>query len=226
MVSLQMLAFSFFNKEENMIWWEKTVEYLFAKLCLGESSVMPLDGKQEQIGDLLVFNDSKMLIIEFKRDEKSLSSEKAKFGSEQEWIGIRDKAVNEYPIHNFHILMFAELQNESSLKLKSKTYWDNTDIGIYDYNEHSFKEYINNYGKPIEILKKYLNFLFSEKKSKGASDGITANSLHNCSIVSIADGKIKTLSLEEFIKGYNLELNKKLEKNLKNSQRRSFGMRR
>ena len=73
-------------------------------------------------------------------------------------------------------------------------------------------------------LQKYLKN--SEKKSKGASDGITANSLHNCSIVSIADGKIKTLSLEEFIKGYNLELNKKLEKNLKNSQRRSFGMRR
>jgi len=33
---------------------------------------MSLDGKQEQICDLLVFNGSNMLIIEFKKDENTL----------------------------------------------------------------------------------------------------------------------------------------------------------
>lgn len=185
---------------------------------------MPLDGKQEQIGDLLVFNDSNMLIIEFKKDEESISSERSKFGSDEEWEEIKNTALNDYPIHNFHILMFAELKNENLLKLKAKTYWNHEHVNISDYNENSFKEYIENHGKTKDELNEYLDFLFASKKSKNGGSGITAESLHNCAIVSIADGKIKTLSLEEFIKGYNLELNKKLEEKPKNSQRRSFGM--
>ena len=82
-------------------------------------------------------------------------------------------------------------------------------------NENSFKEYIENHGKTKDELNEYLDFLFANKKSKNGGSGITAESLHNCAIVSIADGKIKTLSLDEFIKGYNLELNKKLEKKIK-----------
>lgn len=82
-------------------------------------------------------------------------------------------------------------------------------------NENSFKEYIENHGKTKDELNEYLDFLFANKKSKNGGSGITAESLHNCAIVSIADGKIKTLSLDEFIKGYNLELNKKLEKKFK-----------
>ncbi|MBS6672659.1 MAG: hypothetical protein KH259_00840 [Haemophilus paraphrohaemolyticus] len=50
---------------------------------------MSLDGKQEQICDLLVFNGSNMLIIEFKKDEESISSEKSKFSSDKEWKEIK-----------------------------------------------------------------------------------------------------------------------------------------
>lgn len=68
------------NKEaatkQTVFWWEKTVEYKFIQDCLEKNiieSIAPLDGFQEQAGDVITairdaYKNFKFYIIEFKRN--------------------------------------------------------------------------------------------------------------------------------------------------------------
>lgn len=63
-----------------MKWWEKTVEYYFVlKHVEPNMLVSPLDGNEEKLGDAIISANNKWVLIEFKRDESSLSSEIEKF---------------------------------------------------------------------------------------------------------------------------------------------------
>lgn len=193
------------TQQTETIWWEKTVEYLFAKLCLGESSVMPLDGNREKAGDLLVFKDSNMLIIEFKRNEESLDSEQKKFS---DWSKAKEEA-KQHNSNKYHLLVYGELQKEKNeLSLKAKEYWERNDINELKFSESDFETYVKCNGKTFNDLKRYLDFLIKHKTPTNGTD--SSGGFSNCAIVGIAKGKVKTLSLNEFIE-YHQELKKALE---------------
>lgn len=62
--------------KQTVFWWEKTVEYKFIEDCLEKQiikSIAPLDGFQEQAGDVITaiknaYNKYQFYIIEFKKD--------------------------------------------------------------------------------------------------------------------------------------------------------------
>lgn len=68
----------------NMIWWEKTVEYKFFLHMLerGLISIFPLDGNPEEAGDAILNFEGNFLLIEFKRTKKDIDSENKKFKGE------------------------------------------------------------------------------------------------------------------------------------------------
>lgn len=56
---------------KKVTWYEKTVEYAFARKFL-EAAAMPLSGTAEKVGDTIFYEGNSFFIIEFKRglDEK------------------------------------------------------------------------------------------------------------------------------------------------------------
>lgn len=67
--------------DKDVLWWEKTVEYVFVLRHLGTDAVMPFAGKPEQAwGDLLVKGGlGNLCLIEFKRAKVSIRSEYEKY---------------------------------------------------------------------------------------------------------------------------------------------------
>lgn len=64
-------------------WWEKTVEYAFVVAAFTAHKcdfAAPLGGKHERLaGDAMFVNASKLVLIEFKRDEDAIPTEKSLF---------------------------------------------------------------------------------------------------------------------------------------------------
>jgi hypothetical protein len=62
-------------------WWEKTVEYEFVMSVSREQGLFlaPLDGEHEKAGDAVFSSDNRWVLIEFKKDEASVRTEKGKF---------------------------------------------------------------------------------------------------------------------------------------------------
>lgn len=69
------------KKRAKPIWWEKTVEYHFVATMAEHDklALAPLAGKHERASDLIAACPKGMILIEFKRDKKSLGTEKSKF---------------------------------------------------------------------------------------------------------------------------------------------------
>ncbi|MNY00259.1 hypothetical protein D3C86_1327450 [compost metagenome] len=67
--------------KSDLLWWEKTVEYAFVLLHLGDAAALPFAGRPEQAwGDLLVQGVLKNIcLIEFKRTKDSIGSEFEKY---------------------------------------------------------------------------------------------------------------------------------------------------
>ncbi len=67
----------------SLVWWEKTVEYYFVILVAGNWKKIlatPLSGIAESsIGDLVINNDFKFTLIEFKRRKADIVSEQTKY---------------------------------------------------------------------------------------------------------------------------------------------------
>ncbi len=99
-----------------MKWWEKTVEYCFVLRHVGPNVlVSPLDGKEEKLGDTVISANSKWVLIEFKRDEGCLGSEREKFYDYDEAL----RRLSNDDDH--HYLIYGELNG--SFRLKCRTYF-------------------------------------------------------------------------------------------------------
>ena len=75
---------------DEVIWWEKTVEYKFIVDAHKERSLdfaAPLSGIQEMAGDGVFSADAKLILVEFKRDFNSLKNwileKKSTFGGKK-----------------------------------------------------------------------------------------------------------------------------------------------
>lgn len=82
---------------ETLVWWEKTIEYAFLARVVKQISgtfVGPLDGNAEQAADTIFKTGNRWVIIEFKRGEGDLASEKSKFSAKAEAVIDLRKKIN------------------------------------------------------------------------------------------------------------------------------------
>ncbi|NHZ42903.1 hypothetical protein [Massilia aquatica] len=115
-----------------LIWWEKTVEYLFALTNLsGYKLICPLAGNFERAGDVIGRTDARWFLIEFKRFGPNAKDTKGKLigveivkfkGSETSIKKARKHGKEMKPFHN---IVYGEAQEgEKKLGLKAHDYWD------------------------------------------------------------------------------------------------------
>jgi hypothetical protein len=170
------------------IWWEKTVEYQFILETHRRHSgslISPFDGNHEQAGDAaLASPDNRWLLIEFKRDQSTLNSEKTKFYD-------YEKAHRDLSDHDHHHhLVYAELMENSQLELRFSTYFSRTASSSVDEVVLS--------GIPYEEFDSYVKQLVALKRGPPSGGGGMAP-VHDCVIGVNAFGDvISTMTLAEF----------------------------
>ncbi len=103
-------------------WWEKTVEYAFvvAAFQAGKCDLAaPLSGKHERlVGDALFGADSRLVLIEFKRDAGEIPTEESLFHNV-------DEARRDLWDYEHHHIVFGALSAHSpmTLELAAETYF-------------------------------------------------------------------------------------------------------
>lgn len=140
-----------------MIWWEKTVEYRFViDYMSAESFALPFDGNHERLGDAIFSSDDKWILVEFKRSEKEIDSERKKFNDynlAEEKLSGRDW---------FHFLVYGE-RHDSELLLDACNYFSKQRIEVSEIMNSGTDD-------PGEFYK-YLVALYEEKADNVASSG-------------------------------------------------------
>ncbi len=187
------------NRDEALIWWEKTVEYQFVIEILTKinegAAFAPLDGNQEKAGDLLFANSNyDFLIIEFKRDnsEDTKKRERNKYNNFNRAIeDLSEKSSG-------HYVIFGEPE-EKDLVLKYSKYW------LFLCNENDSQKLNGNWTN-IEYFNKnkfvcYVNELINAKKEKPISSGGSTETKKSTSVEDLnsvvmifSDGKIKQVA--------------------------------
>ncbi len=167
-----------------MKWWEKTVEYYFVKNYLSDSSIAPLDGNQELGGDAIYAHSGKFVLIEFKRDNKSIESERSKFydfdGAQND---LKNKDAHHFIIYGIY---------DKKFKLKARTYFSGKVANINDaLNQGVAYEEFNEY------LKKLINF--KKKKGGGTGGGIELSSYEIVAMVSNKGDVVSCMTMSEYI---------------------------
>lgn len=175
-----------------MKWWEKTVEYKFIKEFINlDDFVAPLDGNEEKAGDAIFSNDNHWVLIEFKKDESSIASEKDKFEKYQE----AKQALSSKDDH--HIIVYGELSKESkNINLHAKTY----------FSEKAISQIAEALQSGIEIkkFKNYLDAFLQYKKGSKVEGGSGGYGF----VAGVTNGGqiTKCLTLEEFSEEVELSI--------------------
>ncbi|WP_374005786.1 hypothetical protein [Delftia lacustris] len=208
-----------------IVWWEKSVEYTFIAEMVWRDMftwAAPLAGNPETaLGDAITDWDGRLLLIEFKRDSESLTSEYKKYSLQEDFestfLAYNDaKAIlGEHKGVAAHGLIYGQL-NERQLKLRAVPYWE-TSKNAVDVDEWcdtsgvsqvDFEEYL------VELSS--LRFTMSEMVS--GAGGSSGSSGSGSFVVGIGkDKRSFALQLERYV-----NLRPKLTLTLKEEQRMSF----
>lgn len=193
-------------------WWEKTVEYYFIIEYFGGSiSIAPLDGQEERAGDAIFSSNNRWLIIEFKKDEQSLSSEQDKFNN----YSIAKQSLSDSDGH--HFIIYGDINNQenpSRFVLKGRTYFSEKLI-------KSVEEMLKK-GATKQEFTDYLGKLLRFKKGMKSS-GSGGLGLENYNVVAgiNSDGKVtQCMSLLEA--GLELGLEPEISREQDKEQGRSI----
>ncbi len=142
------------------MYWEKTVEYKFLWQGISDNNIdlaAPLSGKHERgAGDSVFGFGRKLVLIEFKIDEDSLETEKAKFTD----YAAAKKLLQGYDKH--HYLVYG-VPDTDTLRLEAKTYFSG-----HTPREKSF--WVKN-GATRDEFDRYLVQLLAFRKRDGRSKG-------------------------------------------------------
>ena len=185
----------------DILWWEKTVEYFFVQKYVDLNMfIAPLDGDHEKAGDAIFSNVNTWVLIEFKRDKRTISDEFEKFTN-------YDSAKNALePIGSHHLIIYGEAVN-GAFMLKCKQYFSGIDIPIEralisGTNKDSF----------INYLRRFVEF---KKSSKSGSEGYSF-------VAGVSsDGAVtKCMKVSEFAEA--LQLEKALQQKLQQKQEQSY----
>lgn len=181
----------------NLQWWEKTVEYQFVLLVAQARKLFlaPLDGAQERAGDAVLSADNRWVLIEFKKNATSISTEKEKFVSYREAHAV----LSSSDAH--HHIIYGQESKESiqRLQLCSQTYFsgircDLDGILSSGINYDTFKMYVERYTK------------FKKGPKGGSGGGVTMDDLTLVAGVNTDNNIVECLSLTEFQRQLGLEL--------------------
>lgn len=144
-----------------MKWWEKTVEYYFIRKFIPKDMILsPLDGNEEKAGDTFLSANDKWIIIEFKKDLKSLKSEAKKYKN----YNTAKKQLRSLDGH--HFLIWGHVKNEE-FGLAGRTYFSNQAVSnIKDIFEAGKEK-----GDFISYLKKLIKHKTKVGESSGGSIG-------------------------------------------------------
>lgn len=176
-----------------LLWWEKTVEYYFIRNYLENVTIAPFDGVPEkQMGDALASFEGNAVLIEFKRDENCLNSEKCKY---KDWNKAKEDELAKKA--SFHLMVWGAL-SEGVFELKKCHYWD---IGDKQNIEslNSFSGYVKTHGADSGKLKKYTLFL-QENRKEGSEGQLSGGvELNNCAmIIRTRDGEFFVASFHDY----------------------------
>lgn len=167
-------------------WYEKTVEYAFARKFL-DIAAMPLSGSAEKVGDTIFYDGNAFFIIEFKKGvefneqgelmsmHEQIEQEKAKY---VDINGFLEKISN-YEAHSAHYVVFGTYhRNNKKFDLAAKTYLDFLKNDGYEWYLNTLNTYLYPTDNLTE-LKNYLQFLINSKKvtSKDSSSVDYSNTL-------------------------------------------------
>lgn len=180
-------------------WWEKTVEYQFVLLVAQAKRlfIAPLDDAQERAGDAIFSTENRWVLIEFKKDSASITTEKTKFAN----YPMASAVLSRLDSHH-HIVYGFENREEGCtphLVLSSQTYFSarrNSLQGILESGAEfgAFKEYVE----------QFTNF---KKPPKGGSGGgLSMNEFAIVAGISPEGNVVECLSLTEFQRQLGLEL--------------------
>ncbi|MBI6681266.1 hypothetical protein YA0697_06025 [Pseudomonas viridiflava] len=185
-----------------MNWWEKTVEYLFVKKYLPQvadkpnSYVAPLDGDHGIIGDVVFSRHTQWVLVEFKRNDSSLSSDNDKFPN---YNRAKDALKDQDSLHFF---VYGTASPDSGLILEACTYFSRKQVNIDTLIEG---------GVPYPAFSQYVAD-FVRLRKRGGDGGFTTSFspstdprsgggafLDYSTVLGIIDGKIThSMSLGEF----------------------------
>lgn len=180
-----------------LIWWEKTVEYYFIQKCLEIEKLFlaPLDGNHERAGDTIFAKDHQWILIEFKKDEESIKSEKKKFHAYEN----AKKALQTYDSH--HYLIYG-MCHKDKFKILIRTYFSKRLFEI----DKIFDQGLN-YTNFCEYIQKFIEF---KHRPKYFNDSNGSSSYDYALVAGIANNTIvECMSLSEFTSGTGLTLNPK-----------------
>lgn len=171
-----------------MIWWEKTVEYNFVIRTAIDKKInfaAPLSGVQEVGGDGIFGIDAKLILVEFKRSQKELKTERDKFVCYEK---AKDKLIGR---DNHHFLVYGSEGDNSNLNLHARHYFSLKEV------ESALS--ILELGVNDEEFKSYLGDLIELKKEDGRSDG-SVGPESVASVVGVSPESVSSISLTEYVR--------------------------
>lgn len=180
----------------SITWWEKTIEYKFVVFMTIKKRMFlsPLDGTLEQAGDAIFSANDKWLLIEFKKDQASITSEKSKFIS---YIDAK-RSLSKQDGH--HLIIFGSEADQSppDVKLNCQTYFNGT-------NRNGIDEILEG-GTDFTHFKQYVEAFTKFKKTSKGGGGVTMNDFALVAGVDSHGNISQYLSLSEFQQQLNMEM--------------------
>ncbi|EHY0994017.1 hypothetical protein [Vibrio parahaemolyticus] len=168
-------------EENNKVWWEKTVEYSYVRKHLGDYEIIfPLDGNLEKLGDTMVGDSLRWIIIEFKACKSWEKPEKDKFEkygvgryrkaklSLQKMFGIENSKGEALGIKH-HFIVYGELNDVDDLYLKAERYFSEQNKLVFS-PKNLLSDGIEE-SRFIEYIKK-----FNAWKSSSGDGGVSVDS--------------------------------------------------
>ena len=177
------------------IWWEKTVEYKFiAELALANrlAFAAPLSGRPERTaGDAIIGLADKFILIEYKRSESDIQSEKELFLNFKE-------AQETFKGTEHHLIVYGYLSTESTFELAATLYF------ACEYKPTNHITEIVDLGVSFEHFMCYLEALSAHKipygGSSGGTGGFHASMNEMCSVLGVSNSGsvVSSQTLYEF----------------------------
>lgn len=184
---------------DEMIWWEKTVEYKFIIDAQKERDLdfaAPLSGIQEMAGDGVFSADAKLILVEFKRDFKSLKSEVDKFTNYEE----AKRKMKDRDSHHFLVYGYV---SDKKLNLEARQYFSTN-------KTHEPLSILDMGLKNSEFIDYLKDLIYLKKVDKRSSGKVAPEFIS--SVVGISSGNASSISLTEYVKKAIPELYQALTK--------------
>ncbi|WP_139219328.1 hypothetical protein [Ralstonia sp. NFACC01] len=182
------------------VWWEKTVEYLYASREMAQYAfVAPLAGKHEAAGDLVLRDlNARWNLVEFKRAEPDIDSEREKYDCVSDAFKLFVTAFGTGKRNLPHFIVFGHLDEQGTLALQARHYWGRW-TGVEIATDRSVPvNAISRFGQTYEHFISYLSILLT---LKSRTNSTSASRPEFQSVIGITGNCAIAVPLSDFIDG-------------------------